>query len=147
MESRLLPDLYTLVNSAKQFGGDPFAISVLEAARDYPELIKLDLGKEWKEVSGHPMVFGVFAARKDSDISSVKSAYTALIQRLIAFETNSSVRKEVIKTSSEKSSQSVDRLERYFGEVINRMDPEDMTGLKQFLNSACQMKEEIRMAW
>ena len=36
MESRLLPDLYTLVNSAKQFGGDPFAISVLEAARDYP---------------------------------------------------------------------------------------------------------------
>ena len=34
MESRLLPDLYTLVNSAKQFGGDPFAIAVLEAARD-----------------------------------------------------------------------------------------------------------------
>ena len=78
------------------------------------------------------MVFGVFAARKDSDISSVKAAYTALIQRLIAFETNSVVRKEVIKTSSEKSSQTVDRLERYFGEVINRMDPEDMDGLKQF---------------
>ena len=119
----------------------------LEAARDYPELVKLDLGREWKEVSGHPMVFGVFAARKDSDISSVKAAYTALIQRLIAFETNSAVRKEVIKTSSEKSSQSVDRLERYFGEVINRMDPEDMDGLKQFLNSACLMDEEITMAW
>jgi hypothetical protein len=36
MESRLLPDLYTLVNSAKQFGGDAFAIEVLEAAREYP---------------------------------------------------------------------------------------------------------------
>ena len=36
MESRLLPDLYTMVNSAKQFGGDPFAIAVLEAAREYP---------------------------------------------------------------------------------------------------------------
>ena len=36
MEYRLLPDLYTLVNSAKQFGGDPFAIAVLEAAREYP---------------------------------------------------------------------------------------------------------------
>ena len=92
------------------------------------------------------MVFGVFAARKDSDISSVKAAYTALIQRLIAFETNSSVRKEE-STSSKKSSQTVDRLERYFGEVINRMDPEDMNGLKQFLNSACQMEEEITMAW
>lgn len=119
----------------------------LEAARDHPELIKMDLGEEWKNVSGHPMVFGVFAARKDSDIDSVKAAYTALIQRLVAFETNSSVRKEVIQISSKKSSQSVDRLERYFGEVINRMEPEDMTGLKQFLNSACQMQEDITMAW
>jgi len=119
----------------------------LEAARDHPELIKMDLGEEWKNVSGHPMVFGVFAARKDSDIDSVKAAYAALIQRLVAFETNSAVRKEVIQISSKKSSQSVDRLERYFGEVINRMEPEDMTGLKQFLNSACQMQEDITMAW
>ena len=40
------------------------------------------------------MVFGVFAARKDSDISSVKAAYTALIQRLIAFENNSSLERK-----------------------------------------------------
>lgn len=36
MEDRLMPDLYTLVVSAKQIGGDPFAIAVLNAARDYP---------------------------------------------------------------------------------------------------------------
>ena len=36
LESRLLPDLFTLVNAAKQFGGDPFAVAVLEAAREYP---------------------------------------------------------------------------------------------------------------
>jgi hypothetical protein len=36
MESRLTPDLYTLVTAAKQIGGDPFGIAVLEAARDYP---------------------------------------------------------------------------------------------------------------
>jgi hypothetical protein len=36
MESRLTPDLYTLVTAAKQIGGDPFAIQVLEAARAYP---------------------------------------------------------------------------------------------------------------
>ncbi|MEE9258775.1 MAG: hypothetical protein V3U37_04470, partial [Nitrospinaceae bacterium] len=35
MENRLMPDLYTMVTSAKQIGGDPFAIAVLEAARDY----------------------------------------------------------------------------------------------------------------
>jgi len=36
MENRLTPDLYTLITTAKQIGGDPFAIAVLEAAREYP---------------------------------------------------------------------------------------------------------------
>jgi len=36
LESRLTPDLYTLVTAAKQIGGDSFAIQVLEAAREYP---------------------------------------------------------------------------------------------------------------
>ncbi|MCH8156603.1 MAG: hypothetical protein IID18_02440 [Nitrospinae bacterium] len=36
LEDRLTPDLYTLVTTAKQIGGDPFAIAVLEAAREYP---------------------------------------------------------------------------------------------------------------
>ena len=36
MESRLTPDLYTMVTAAKQIGGDLFAVSVLEAAREYP---------------------------------------------------------------------------------------------------------------
>ena len=39
-------------------------------------------------ISGHPMVFGVFAARRDSDLSHVKEAYEALIERLIDFETD-----------------------------------------------------------
>jgi hypothetical protein len=36
MERRLTPDLYTLVVSAKQVGGDAYAIAFMEAARDYP---------------------------------------------------------------------------------------------------------------
>ncbi|GJL78267.1 MAG: hypothetical protein NPINA01_12560 [Nitrospinaceae bacterium] len=36
MESRLMPDLYTMVTAAKQIGGDLFAVSVLDAAREYP---------------------------------------------------------------------------------------------------------------
>ncbi len=36
MESRLTPDLYTLAVAAKQVGGDSFAISLIETARDYP---------------------------------------------------------------------------------------------------------------
>ena len=36
MENRLTPDLYTLAVSAKQVGGDAYAIALMEAARDYP---------------------------------------------------------------------------------------------------------------
>ncbi|MCH2391378.1 MAG: hypothetical protein MK238_02475 [Nitrospinales bacterium] len=36
IENRLTPDLYTLITIAKQISGDPFAIAVLEAAREYP---------------------------------------------------------------------------------------------------------------
>ena len=119
----------------------------LESARGYPDLVKLDLGLEWKNVSGHPMVFGVFAARRDSHLSRVKEAYDALIERLVDFETNSNVRSEVIKSSCIKSSQNTERLERYFGEVINRIDGDDFNGLKVFLKNACGMEEEIKMAW
>jgi len=35
-ESRLTPDLYTLAVSAKQIGGDSYAIALMEAARSYP---------------------------------------------------------------------------------------------------------------
>jgi predicted solute-binding protein len=93
------------------------------------------------------MVFGVFAARKDSDILKVKEAFTALSERLKSFESDTIVRDEVIRISSEKSSQSIERLERYFGEVINRFDPEDMMGLRLFLKDACGMSDEPQMAW
>lgn len=36
MEHRLTPDLFTLANAAKQIGGDPFGISLVNAAREYP---------------------------------------------------------------------------------------------------------------
>lgn len=119
----------------------------LESARKSPDLVKLDLGAEWKRVSGHPMVFGVFAARKDSDVSLVKGAYDALLERLVEFENDSNVRADVIEVSCKKSSQNSERLERYFGEVINRIDVEDFNGLKVFLADACGMENEIPMAW
>jgi chorismate dehydratase len=119
----------------------------LEGASAHSDLVQMDLGAEWRKVSGHPMVFGVFAARADSDLEMVRSAHKALIERLSAFENDEDVRSEVIRVSSEKLSQSVKRLERYFGEVINRIDPDDMRGLKQFLRDACGMEDEPRMAW
>jgi len=36
LEDRLTPDLFTLITAAKQISGDAFAISMLEATREYP---------------------------------------------------------------------------------------------------------------
>ena len=52
MESRLTPDLYTLITTAKQFSGDPFAIAVLEAAREYPL-------QDLESTSLEPLVLGI----------------------------------------------------------------------------------------
>ena len=70
-----------------------------------------------------------------------------LIFGLIKFETDPLVRDEVIQVSSKKSSQDITRLERYFGEVINRVDKEDMTGLEAFLVQACGMTESPSIGW
>ena len=139
------PDLHGMLNECD--GCLLIGDRALESAREYPELVELDLGLEWKKVSGHPMVFGVFAARRDSDMAKVKLAYDALIKRLIMFENDSEVRKEVIRVSSVKSSQDISRLERYFGEVINRIEAEDIVGLESFLTAACSMENQITVAW
>ena len=119
----------------------------LEAARSEPSLVKMDLGAEWKNASGFPMVFGVFAARKDSSYADIKSAHSALLKQLEKFETDENVRKEVIEISSQKSTQSTQRLEKYFGEVINRIDTDDMNGLATFLRDVCDLDKKLEIAW
>jgi len=139
------PDLQTMLNTcdACLLIGD----RSLEAATNNPSLVKMDLGAEWKNLTGHPMVFGVFATRRDSPISTVKHAHAALLEQLESFECNPDIRRDVIKISSEKTSQSIERLERYFGEVINRMDAEDLAGLNAFLVEACGSVDNLQMAW
>ena len=139
------PDLESMLESCD--GCLLIGDRALEAAKNDPELVRMDLGNEWKKSTDSPMVFGVFAARRDSSVADVKMAYEALIERLDAFENNSEVRAEVIATSMEKTNQSLERLERYFGEVINRMDSEDMKGLTEFLSSVCHLNTKVELAW
>ena len=119
----------------------------LEAARSHPEMVCMDLGMEWRKHSNHPMVFGVFAARKDSDKELVRIAHSALMERLSEFESNSETRDMVIDVSIAKTGQSRERLEKYFGEVINRMDSEDLDGLNYFLKHVCNMDQPAEFCW
>ncbi len=119
----------------------------LEAAASNPELVKLDLGNEWKVLSNTPMVFGVFAARRDTDIDLVRKAHNALLTQLEKFDSDSEVRTAVIDECMRKTNQNRERLEKYFGEVINRIDEEDMKGLREFLVTVCGVSSEPKLAW
>ena len=111
----------------------------LEYARKYPDKVIIDLGQAWLEDTGKPMVFGVFAARKDTPASEVKVAQKELLKNLELFESSNKYRNSVINDAMSKSGLSRERLEKYFGEVFNRLDKPHIEGLNEFLSKACDM--------
>lgn len=119
----------------------------LDASKLYPEQIVLDLGLEWREMTGKPMVFGVFAARRDTPVKDVKKAYNSLIEQLEMFEDSVVRRNEIIQISSDKSGLTIDRLNQYFGEVFNRLDQQHIDGLNLFLTEACGKSEFAEFLW
>ena len=119
----------------------------LESAKQYPSMVQLDLGQAWLEKSGKPMVFGVFAARIDTPKELIIAAHNALESKLALFETSSEQRDAVINWSISRSELSYERLDRYFGEVFNRLDDDHLAGLNQFLIEACELTTGAQFCW
>ena len=119
----------------------------LEAARMFPEMVQLDLGTAWLELEKLPMIFGVFVARRDTPLPLVQRAHRALVANLEEFESNDSHREHVIQWSMEKSTLSHSRLDQYYGEVFNRLNPFHLKGLHRFLASACHLEQPPEFAW
>ena len=139
------PDLETMLDRCD--GALLIGDRALKSATEYPSKVVMDLGAEWFNQTNHPMVFGVFAARRDTDLKNLKKAHQALINQLELFETQPIHRKESIAESSRQSGQTVQRLQSYYGEVINRMWPEDYEGLAHFLKFVCGIDADLRFAW
>lgn len=118
----------------------------LDAAREFPEMVQMDLGTAWMEQEGLPMIFGVFVARKDTPASLLKDAHAALVENLVAFESHADKRESVIQWSMGKSGLSHARLDQYYGEVFNRLNQHHLDGLYRFLKSACGMESEPTFA-
>jgi chorismate dehydratase len=112
----------------------------LHQARMHPELVKMDLGKEWKDETGFPMVFAVFAAHVDAPIEMVESALIDLLAAKNSFE-DSGLRKKIIAESSERSSFSIKRVEQYFDEVLFDLDEEAELGLKLFISEVLGIED------
>lgn len=110
----------------------------LHESSEHPELVRLDLGTDWLEATGTPMVFGVFAARRDSPLTCVKMARRDLLSTLCMFEEEPNHRSAVIRRSADRVGFDEDRMRRYFDtEVRNRLNDHDESGLEQFAEQVC----------
>ena len=136
------PDLSAMLNESD--GALLIGDRALIAARDFPELVKLDLGAEWTNETGFPMVFGVFAARKDSPKPVLIKASNDMIKQYDKFLSDTFWRSEVIGRTSKKLGFTKSRISEYFSvEVQNKLDDFSKEGLEFFLKEVCQMKDEI----
>lgn len=119
----------------------------LSAANKFPESVQLDLGAEWTRITGKPMVFGVFATRKDAPMELVRSARNDMLKQYRAFMHNEAHRRDVINNSIENSGLSESRISEYFeNEVDNWMDSDAVEGLEMFLRDACGMQNPVEWA-
>lgn len=116
----------------------------LDQAAQHPELVRMDLGQTWNELTGHPMVFGVYAARRDAPADKLEAAHQMLLEQARRFNEEPERRQAVIQASSRRSGFSEERLEQYFGEVVLSLDESAMAGLDHFLTEVCDI-EEIQM--
>ena len=136
------PDIDAMLNESD--GALLIGDKALLAADKYPNLIKLDLGAEWTMITGYPMVFGVFATRKDSPIKDIIKARRAMLNQYENFLSNPERQNEVITNTAEKIGFSESRVRKYFHtEVRNSLDDRSTKGLELFLQEVCGMTEPI----
>jgi predicted solute-binding protein len=102
----------------------------------------MDLGKVWKDETGFPMVFAVFAAHVDAPIKIVKSALNDLLAAKNSFE-ESTLREKIIAESSERSSFSIKRVEQYFEEVLFDLDEKAVLGLELFISEVLGLEGNL----
>tara|TARA_B110001452_G_C15226294_1_gene425023 strand:+ start:1592 stop:2389 length:798 start_codon:yes stop_codon:yes gene_type:complete len=139
------PDLTSMLDECD--GALLIGDRALEEAKKNPGSVQLDLGADWLQFTQKPMVFGVFAARKDTPVESLRLAQGMLTENLRLFEQSNEQREKVIQWAVSRSDLDYERLNRYFGEVFNRMDKEHLSGLNEFLIEACDLKNGAEFAW
>tara|TARA_B100001996_G_scaffold17740_1_gene14649 strand:+ start:1095 stop:1904 length:810 start_codon:yes stop_codon:yes gene_type:complete len=133
------PDLQNMLNRCD--GALLIGDRALDEAARNPELVRMDLGLAWKDLTGLPMVFAVYAARIDSPPDLIMEAHGMLNQQLTEFESNPSHRNRVIQSTSERSGFSTDRIAQYFHEIVARLDSQGQDGLDVFLRDVCNVSE------
>jgi len=135
------PDIETMLGECD--GALIIGDRALSAALNNPDLVRMDLGSEWTNITGLPMVFGVFAARKDSPPAFVNEARESMLSSYNLFLDDGATKASVASIASQKIAIPEDRIVTYFeSEVSNILDESSIEGLQIFLDEVCEMKSD-----
>ena len=115
----------------------------LDEAERNPQLVAMDLGDEWRDVTGSPMVFGVFAARKDAPSDVLEEVSEVLKLQLRCFTEDVEFRSAVLASTAERSGFSIERVAKYFDEVLFDVGESEVLGLNKFLVEVCDMHDDV----
>ncbi len=88
--------------------------------------VLMDLGEEWRDLTGYPMVFGISTSRKDRDMSAVNQT---VMESITWGEENIEA---IAKEAACKYELPKDFLEVYFKTLTYRLGEEERKGLELF---------------
>lgn len=88
--------------------------------------VVMDLGEEWHELTGYPMVFGISASFKEKDMSEIDRK---VMESVTWGEKNIGL---IAAEAEEKFKLQKDFLEIYFKTLIHRMGAKEVRGLELF---------------
>ena len=119
--------------------------SALRAVLAYPNLGRLDLGEEWTRWTGTPMVFAVWAARRDF-ARERPDALRAVHRTLLAGrQWGRANRHEIVEHARKKLFLSRAFMERYFHDLRYDLDGPKLAGLRRYLELAAEAGELARV--
>ncbi len=88
--------------------------------------VVMDLGEEWRDLTGYPMVFGIAVSRKERDMSEVNKA---VMESVAWGKRNADV---VVAEAANKFGMPVEFLREYFNTLTYQMGAEERRGLELF---------------
>ena len=115
--------------------------SALRAVLAYPNLGRLDLAEEWTRWTGLPMVFAVWAARKEfaqRDPDGLRAAHQAL---LAGKAWGRAHRADVVDLARRRLFLSRAFMDRYFRDLNYDLDAPKLAGLQRYFSLAAELGE------
>jgi chorismate dehydratase len=115
--------------------------NALRGVLAYPNLGRLDLAEEWTRWTGAPMVFAVWAARREfaeRDPEGLRAAHRALLAGKAWGRTH---RGDIVELARKKLFLSRAFMDRYFRDLNYDLDAPKLAGLQRYFSLAAELGE------